>query len=194
MYWTHNGISEADPAIWPATTDQVKSYGRIDGDDESEEIDTFIRGVSAVIEAMTNRSLVNRTITAVWDKWPSGIIYVPKPPLVSVTSIQYYDSDNALQTLATSSYNVDTVSQPGRIEWANDATLPTLEYRIAAVVITYVGGYGAAAKNVPWALRLAVQAAAADCYEHREMHIEDRVQANPAVTNLIAAYAQPGVG
>lgn len=44
-----------------------------------------------------------------------GAIYLPRPPLASVSSIKYYDANGVLQTLATTVYEVDTYNQPGRI-------------------------------------------------------------------------------
>jgi hypothetical protein len=48
-------------------------------------------------------------------------------PLQSVTTVKYYDASGVLQTLASTVYQVDTVSQPGRIVLAPTQIWPTVQ-------------------------------------------------------------------
>ena len=69
-------------------------------------------------------------------------IKVPMPPLQSVSSIQYQDSNNATQTLAASNYTVDTDREPGRIVQSSTGSFPSTYPDLNAVTITFIAGYG----------------------------------------------------
>lgn len=79
------------------------------------------------------------------DAMGTGVIWLPKPPLASVTSITYYDADNASQTLSASYYVVDAKSMPGRIVLASGYSWPSTYDRPNAVTITYIAGTAASA-------------------------------------------------
>lgn len=68
-------------------------------------------------------------------------IWLPKPPLVSVSSVKYVDTAGVQQTLATTDYQVDAVSIPGRIVPAYGKSWPTTRNQPNAVEITYLAGY-----------------------------------------------------
>lgn len=74
----------------------------------------------------------------------SHLLYLPRPPLVSISSVQYYDEGDVLQTLSSSEYLVHTFRQPGAIEFIDDFTAPSLSDRDDAVQITYLAGVTAA--------------------------------------------------
>ena len=80
----------------------------------------------------------------------------PRPPLVSVSSIQYYDDRNTLQTLSTDRYRVQSGS-PGTIETAGDETWPSTYTRRDAVQVTFVAGYGSTEHSLPESIRVAIQ-------------------------------------
>ena len=66
-------------------------------------------------------------------------------PVSSITSIQYYDANETLQTWASTNYRLDDGETIPRIVWDDDAILPTLDNRPEAVIVTYVAGYTNAA-------------------------------------------------
>lgn len=54
-----------------------------------------------------------------------GTVVLTTP--VTAPVVKYYDTDGTLQTLATTVYDVDTVSQPGRLTRAANQTWPSLQ-------------------------------------------------------------------
>lgn len=104
---------------------------------------------------------------------PDGImgqeILLPRSPLQSLSSIQYYDPAGALQTLASSAYLVDNFSEPGRITPAPDTTWPATQARANAVLITFVAGYGGSGASVPQSILHWILLMTATLYENREM-------------------------
>lgn len=68
--------------------------------------------------------------------------YLPKPPLVTVDSLKYIDTDGVQQTLAADQYIVDSTSEPGRVTPAYGLTWPATRDQINAVELTFTCGYG----------------------------------------------------
>lgn len=91
-----------------------------------------------------------------------GLLYLPRPPLISVTNIQYYDQSNVLQTWPSTNYNVDTSRQPGRVYITG--TFPTITTTIRpAVLVTFQSGYS----SVPFLIQQAIYLLAGSWYEQR---------------------------
>jgi len=90
--------------------------------------------------------------------WPvQYFLELPRPPLVSVESIQYYDQTNTLQTLAAEDYRVDVAPRFARISLVGEtAVWPHTARRWDAVQIAYTAGYGDPA-DVPAAIRLGIK-------------------------------------
>lgn len=97
-------------------------------------------------------------------------IYVPLPPLQSVTSIYYWDSTTGLRTLLDpSTYIVDNVSEPARIVPAPNTSWPATLNRINAVEVTFVAGYGDSGASVPSGIKDWLLMMAGTLYENREL-------------------------
>lgn len=110
------------------------------------------------VERYTNRALINQTWDYKFSWWPCGLepILIPKAPLSSVTSVKYYDTSNAEQTLATSVYKVLASREPGEIRLKNAQSWPSLYGEADVITIRFVAGYGATAATVPMPLRQAM--------------------------------------
>lgn len=143
------------PAVLPITRQEAKDHARIEGSDEDAWIDRALLGVVARAERLTGRALLTQTWDEFFDAFPGGfrptggIIRPQRPPLQSVTSIKYLDTAGVEQTLDASTYRVDAVSQPGRIEPAYGTTWPATRAVSHAVTLRFVAGYGAGPGAIP---------------------------------------------
>ena len=104
----------------------------------------LIAAATKAAEAETRRALVTQTWDMSLDRFPGWEMHVPLPPLQSVTSITYVDSDGVTQTLAADQYVVDTKSEPARITPAYGCVWPSTRWQANAVTVRFVAGYGAA--------------------------------------------------
>lgn len=159
------------PSVEPLTAQEVSDFLRIDSPDESTYIDLLIQAARSAAEDYTGRQLITATWKWYCDEWPvdsDGAIWVPKPNLLTVTSITYVDPEGTTQTWSASEYSVDIVSVPGRITEAYGYTYPTARSIENAITITYTAGYGATASTVPARLRLGMLHMIAHWYETRE--------------------------
>ena len=151
----------------PVSLEELKQQCRVDHDDE----DTLIARLGAVatrhVEARTRRALLTQTWRLTLDAFPCDTIYIPRPPLIAVSSITYLDGAGDSQTLATADYRVDASRHPGRITPAYGEYWPTTLCTTNAVTITHTAGYGAAG-DVPEDLRHAILLLAAHWHANRE--------------------------
>jgi len=156
------------PSLWPVTLDEVYAQTRAAdrGADTLALLDRLIRLATETAETITRRALLTQTWRLRLDEFPAETeILLPRPPLQSVTSIQYVDSLGATQTFASSEYAVDTASDPGRIYLDLDATWPTTRGQYNDVTITYVAGWTSAAA-VPQSIRHAILMLIAYWYDY----------------------------
>lgn len=112
-------------------------------------------------------------------RWSSGAsggeIPLPFTPIVSVTSVRYYNADGNLTTLATSAYHVDDFT--GRIVLVDGTSWPTTSVRPNAVLVRYIAGYSLVDDSpnpcpLPYAIKAAMLLVLGGLYEAREDQAE----------------------
>lgn len=90
-------------------------------------------------EQELGRAIMPQTLDAYFDEFNHCGFTLP--PLNSVTSITYVDTDGTTQTLAANQYQVDAVSIPARIVPAYAVVWPTTREQLNAVTIRFSAGY-----------------------------------------------------
>jgi uncharacterized phiE125 gp8 family phage protein len=110
------------------------------------EISAIIKVARQMAELELQRYLITQTLDAYFDEWPwvDDRSEIRLPPLQSVTSITYVDTNGDTQTLAANRYMVDAVSQPARIRPAYGVTWPSVRDQTNCITVRFVAGYGAA--------------------------------------------------
>jgi uncharacterized phiE125 gp8 family phage protein len=192
------------PASEPITVSDLITHLRLDADTDETEMEAYIQLAREWCENYTGRAFVNRTLRlsldglsdvddALWEGWKIGPdmtlkkrdIKLPKPPLVSVTSVTTYDDADVPVVFSAASYYVDNAAEPGRVVLRTGSTWPTALRVGNAVEIVYVAGYGAAT-SVPAPIKFALKAVAAWIYENRGEQSYERLPAN--ITMLLQPY------
>lgn len=134
--------------------------------------DAYLAGlISAAREAMEvwcKRAWITQTWKLTLDRFPTWEIAVPRPPLQSVTTIQYVDDNGTTQTLDASAYLVALNRKPGRITPAYNTVWPVARNVTEAVTVTYVAGYGDDPSDVPHRARQALRLCVAHWFANRE--------------------------
>lgn len=156
------------PAEEPISLAEAKRYGWVDSSFDDVLISDLAKSVRSEFERLTGLQLVTATWKMYLDNWPCSCgVLVPKSPLLTVSSITYVDTAGATQTLASSVYQVDAVSQPGRITTAYGQSWPSIRSATYnAVTITFTAGYGTAA-SVPFDIKQILWQATLYRFEHR---------------------------
>jgi hypothetical protein len=156
------------PAIEPVTLTLAKLHLRLDADFTLDDtlIGLYISAAREHCERYTNTAFYTQTWRLTLDHfpWPWGCggtlptrgrdftyqlgpyieglaIRLPKPRTLAVTSIQYFDSTNTLQTLDPASYYLDIYSEPARIVPVGGFAWPIQDlYQPGSVVVIYTAG------------------------------------------------------
>ncbi len=160
-----------DPASEPLTTAEAKTHLRVAHSDDDTYIDSLIKMARTLVEEECNRALITQTWEGYLQDFPGSDddyeIMINKCPVSSVSSIQYYDSDNSLQTLSTDYYEAYTEGEPAIIRLKYNQSWPSVYDRKKAIIITFVTG-SANAAAVPQPLKNAMLMIIGHYYENRQ--------------------------
>lgn len=162
-------VLDTAPASAPVTTAEAKSHLRVDISDDDTLIDDLVAGAREYFEEVADKTLFTTTWKLILDGWPAkSYIELPRPPLQSVTSVVYVDSDGNSNTFSSSSYDVETERTPGRIQLGYGKSWPSATLRPASpITITYVAGWSNVA-NIPERYKQAIKLMVGHWYENRE--------------------------
>jgi len=135
------------------------------------ELVSWISTARQYAETFTHRSLITQTWDLKLDGFPSGDIWLPRAPLVSVTSVSYTDTAGAPQTWAATNYSVDALvgpeCGPGRVIPNYGVYYPSTYGAPNCVTVRFVAGYGAAAA-VPAGIKSAMKLLIGHWHTNRE--------------------------
>lgn len=159
------------PATEPLSREEAKAHLRVSVTEDDDLIDALIVAARERAEQETRRALITQTWEATGRYFP-GVIRVPKPPLISVTYVKYFDTANVEQTLnATTFYKTAAPAGPdagpGRISLRYGQVWPSVYAEEDVVTVRFVAGYGGAA-DVPQTIKQGMLLAIANWYANRE--------------------------
>lgn len=181
-------VLKTAPTTEPVTPAEAKAHLNIAlafvADDAT--IARFISEARVDAEKETKRAIMTQTWYLYLDEFPDEI-RVPLPPLASVTSIKYVDSDGATQTLAATEYQI-AKGDPAKIMPAYGKSWPGTRDQYDAVTIEYIAGYASAAA-VPEGIKAWILVRVASKYENREATVLGQTVAEiPYVDRLLDEF------
>jgi uncharacterized phiE125 gp8 family phage protein len=181
------------PSAAPVTLDEFKLHARVDIDDDDALCQSMIDTATYQCEVETERALMTQTWRALYSCWNLRFM-LPRPPLVSVTSVEYLDTDDAWQTVSSSDYFVFTDAEPAFIQFKDTFNFQSLSDSQLPIRIIYVAGYASAAA-VPEAAKRAIALLASHYYEHRqEVVVGSAITAVPrAFRSLVDSIRVPSM-
>lgn len=180
-----------DAATEPVTLAEARLHTKQDSDITADDalITALIKAARETVENITGRALITQTWRLTLDEFPGdGVIWVPRPNLIAVSSITYKDVDGNTQTLASNQYVADVDSLPGRIHRAYNVSWPNVRGDANCITITFTAGYGAAAA-VPESYKAAIKLLVGNWYENREQSVAGGLSEIPmGVQALLGGY------
>ncbi len=158
-------LIQTPPSLEPVTLAEAKAHLRVGDAADDALITTLITAARQVAEQWLGRALISQTLRYLCDVEPSlATLQLPRPPLVSITSIKTYDDADSATAMPSSLYT----SEPGgRVALRQGALWPQPNRVMNGFEVIYVAGYGAAASDVPMAIRQGLLAHIAHLYTCR---------------------------
>lgn len=179
------------PAVALITTAEAKAHLRVDHSDEDTLIDNLVSAATTHLDGyagVLGRALTTQTWKIETDAFADPL-RLPVGDLIAVTSVKYYDLNNAQQTLATTVYGAFSDDGGPYIGLKADQDWPDVYDRRDAIEVIWTAGYGATAANVPQAIRQAALLLVGHWYTNR-----DAVQVGMSVAELplaVSALIEP---
>ena len=134
----------ATPSGYVISLAEAKTQCRVDLDEHAEDslLLRYIAAAQAEVENVLGRALTSQVWRLPLDTFPSGSnpIMVPRPPLVSLDSITYYDSNNDQQNLT--GYVLDSLAAPALVYPPETGWPATYDRAHPAVDLQYTCGHG----------------------------------------------------
>lgn len=137
------------PALEPVTLAEAKLHCKVDSTDDDTLLAIYITSARAAAEHETGRALVTQTWELLLDAFPCDEVELPKPNVLSITSVKYTDTDGVEQTIGSPNYTFDNARLTGWLLPAVDYAWPSTQAVANAVRVRFTAGYGAAASDVP---------------------------------------------
>lgn len=166
------------PPTWePVYVPEARAQCRVTDTSEDAFIASLIKAAREHCEKITGFAYSQRTMELWLEEWPEceDEIELPHPPLVSVSGVTYYGTDDTAYTLDPAYYYVNTISEPGNVHLRYLKAWPSAVLRdYNAVCVTYVCGH-TRPEDVPETVKLAIRLLVGHWFENREDSITGTV-------------------
>jgi uncharacterized phiE125 gp8 family phage protein len=170
-----SAVLTTPPAFEPITLAEAQTHLIING--QADYITSLIKTARMMLERELERSFILQTWTGYAGCWDRKI-FLDYPPILSVTSVKYYNLDGTLTTLQGAGVNYWVNISDGCIDLAYDFTVPELQYgRPNAIEVVYKAGYVDSATEatvqaaVPEPIKHAMKLLITDMHEHRGQYV-----------------------
>lgn len=160
----HHLYESSGPTVtstYPVRLSDVKDFANVTWNDDDTKI---LRAVKSAISRECDAlqfQIPTATYKLELDEFPD-VIELRRPPVNSVTSITYLDTDGVEQTLASSVYRVlqtDVYNRPGLVVLDYNQNWPNTRGVEREITVTFQCGY--ASGSVPLDAQMLIAAAAA---------------------------------
>jgi uncharacterized phiE125 gp8 family phage protein len=181
------------PAAPLLTLADARAHLRVEDNTEDDLIETYVSAVTDMLDARYGElgiALVTQTWKQVLSEFPSsGQIILRLPPVQSVTSVTYFDADNAEQTFSTDNYTLTIKDDHACVDLVSGASWPQTYDRADAVSVTYVTGFGDDGTDVPEGIRMAARMMLSHWFDQRSAVTDRPMSELPlAVRSILMKY------
>lgn len=175
QYYTgHTVNAETISEELPVAIEDARAQLRMDDlRHDDEYLMLLIRAQCNLIEQSYQCALLNKGVSEYHKQFPYDnnrpMVIAGLAPVLTVSSVEYYDSSGNLQTWASTQYNVKVTSGGATIQPKPEYSYPTdISIRPDAVTINYTAGYGTTSASIPDSVRLGILSRIGRAYTNRE--------------------------
>jgi len=166
------------PSTEPVAVNDLKTYLRLNTTDEDTLLSTFISTARQQFEFHAQRpvlsTVLRQSVSKLSTKGTYPSIYLMRAGVTAVSSVYYYDADDALQTSST--HSTDIINAPSSVYWLSapslSGVLPIVAY------VNFTAGW-ANANAVPSDIKTAIMLLAAHYYEQRAAYVTENLNELP---------------
>lgn len=159
------------PAADLVSLAEAKAHCRVEASDDDALIAGYVEAASALLDGpggRVGRALVQQTWQAECGALTGRTPFrFPVVPLIALSSISYYDRDNASQSLSAGSVTVYKEDDRAWMVPDIGTAWPAMYARPDAITVTWTAGYGTAS-DVPQNIAQAARLLIGHWYENRE--------------------------
>lgn len=180
------------PAETPITLAEAKDHLRVDSTAEDGYITGLIAAAVSLIdgEGHLGRSMVTQT----WQQWAGQspvAVRLNMGPFMSLTDVDYYDTDGVLQSATVSDYEVRLEGDFVNVRPKVGKDWPASADRNDSIRLTYTAGFGAAS-DVPEGLKHAIKLLVGHWYANREAASEVSLKGVPMAFDALVERERVG--
>jgi uncharacterized phiE125 gp8 family phage protein len=204
------------PALPLVSLAEAKAHLVVEIPDDDALITSLVAAATRAVESRLKMALVSRSYAWTLDYFPNRIVlanglvvannwlnsrlypwaqaqvlFPPKPPLISVESITYYDQSGTVQTLDPSQYYA-VPGTPGRIAPSPGLQWPATQDRIGGITIAFTAGFGTLPASVPDQIPAAIKLLVGNLYRNRESLVDGVVTEIPKTVDYLLNSASFG--
>ena len=166
------------------TLTQLKAHLRITDTNEDVALQMYLDAALDVVEVETGRKMSQVSGRKAYFDTFGDLELIGDD--VTVSTVEYVDSDGATQTLSSSVYELKEHKARSYLTLAYDESWPDIRDEDAAITVTYQSGY--TSSTIPSSLKSAVLLQAGSFYEIREDETIVKTNMRGAVMRLTSRY------
>lgn len=172
------------PSEEPVSSADAKKHLELSGTDHDTHVAWLIEAARQQWEHDTDSAVIEQTWRLTTDSLQEQRF--SKRPVSEITSVQYYDSSNAQQTLSSSVYQLDTAENAIRL--AVDQSWPFTYSRWDAVTYTVKAGKYTTESEVPAIVRQAILLLVGHYFEDRGEPMSEAMRNVKGYEALVARF------
>lgn len=186
-----NPIALAGPAVEPIALAQMKSYLRLDGEEEDDLVEALIMAARVTVERHARLALIEQSWRLILASWPEDrAVRLPLHPILGIEAVRIAGDGESPAVLSPDLYRLDSQGDVERL--LVDEAAPDPAGRSGRIEIDLSCGFGSDPASVPQPLILAMSRLVAHWFEHRGDEPRPGGAGLPAdVAALMAPFARP---
>jgi uncharacterized phiE125 gp8 family phage protein len=169
------------PNVEPVSIEEAKFQLRIKGSQFDAELPGMLAAAREAAENYCNRYWSKTVVDVVFDRFPSGSLYIPLRAVISVDDVSYLADDEST-TVTGYAYDATRQRLSHPAGWPVNGASPVV--RVTAGPDIAAGGF------VPHAVKAAILMMLSDLFEHRAAQSAVNLYSNPTAIGLLTPYRE----